>query len=116
VIEFILMLTRDDVTVDNALSVYNQVRDTNIRFVGFKDIGATTDDLAEITRRAHQDGRAVMLEVVSTSRADEIGSVEHAHRRSARPAVWIGHSLLPVRRAGGRPSERPGGRDSRDRR
>ena len=75
-IEFVFMLTREDVTVDNALRVYEQVRDTDVRYVGFKDVGATLDDLAEITRRAHGDGRAVMLEVVSTSLADEVGSVE----------------------------------------
>lgn len=77
-IEFIFMLTHDDVTVPNAIDAYEQVRGTALRYVGFKDIGASESDLAEITRRAHQDGREVMLEVVSTSPLDEIRSVEMA--------------------------------------
>jgi hypothetical protein len=78
VIEFIFMLTHDDVTVDNALAVYEQVRGTDLRYVGFKDIGASPAQLTEITHRAHEDGREVMLEVVSTSTSDELRSIEMA--------------------------------------
>jgi hypothetical protein len=78
VIEFIFMLTHDDVTVDNALAAYEEVRGTDLRYVGFKDIGATQSQLTEITRRAHEDGREVMLEVVSTSAEDELRSIRMA--------------------------------------
>lgn len=75
-IEFILMLTHEDRTVPNAQGVYEQVRDTGLRYVGFKDIGATVDELHSITKAAHADGIEVMLEVVSLSQADELRSIE----------------------------------------
>jgi hypothetical protein len=78
VIEFIFMLTHDDVTVSNALAAYEEVRGTDLRYVGFKDIGASQSQLTEITRRAHEDGREVMLEVVSTSAEAELRSIRMA--------------------------------------
>ena len=39
--EFIFMLTHNDRTVDNALEVLEQVKDTGLRHIGFKDVGAT---------------------------------------------------------------------------
>jgi len=78
--EFIFMLTHHDATVANARQVYDQVRGTGLRYVGFKDIGATPDELAGITRAAHDDGLEVMLEVVSTSEDAEIRSIAAAGR------------------------------------
>ena len=76
--EFVFMLTHHDATVTNARRVYDQVRGTGLRYVGFKDIGATPDELAEVTRAAHDDGLEVMLEVVSTSEDAEIQSISAA--------------------------------------
>jgi len=76
--EFIFMLTHADETVANALEVYDAVRDTTLRHVGFKDVGATTDTLATLTRRMHADGRTVYLEVVSVSADDELRSIRVA--------------------------------------
>jgi hypothetical protein len=36
-IEFVFMLTHNDVTVDDAPDVLSQLRDTGLRYVGFKD-------------------------------------------------------------------------------
>lgn len=76
--EFIFMLTENDRTVENALDVYAEIRDTSLRFVGFKDVGASRDTLAALTEAMHADGRPVFLEVVSTSRDDELASIEAA--------------------------------------
>lgn len=76
--EFVFMLTHHDATVANARQVYEQVRGTGLRYVGFKDIGASPDELAEVTRAAHEDGLEVMLEVVSTSEDAEIRSISAA--------------------------------------
>jgi hypothetical protein len=76
--EFVFMLTHHDATVANARQVYDQVRGTGLRYVGFKDIGATPDELAGITAAAHDDGLEVMLEVVSTSEDAEISSISAA--------------------------------------
>ena len=77
-IEFIFMLTRHDRTVDDPLSVYEEVRGTGLRYVGFKDIGASVTQLHDVCVKAQSDGLEVMLEVVSTSREDELRSVTAA--------------------------------------
>ncbi len=77
-IEFVFMLTHHDQTVDGALAVYSGLRDCGLRYVGFKDIGATPAQLREICSAAHDDGVEVMLEVVSTSRDDELESIRAA--------------------------------------
>lgn len=75
---FIFMLTHHDITVPNAEEVYESLRGTALRYVGFKDIGATPDELAAVVERAHADGLEVFLEVVSTSRESELASLEAA--------------------------------------
>ena len=65
-IEFVLMLTHDDVTVEDAPEVLATVRDSGLRYVGFKDVGPSAAVLAEVTAAAHDAGMEVMLEVVST--------------------------------------------------
>lgn len=76
--EFIFMLTRNDATVPDALEVYDEVRDTALRHIGFKDVGASVETLTELARRMHADGREVFLEVVSESAADELRSIRAA--------------------------------------
>lgn len=75
-VEFIFMLTRNDQTVPNAVEVYESVRDSALRYVGFKDIGLPPGQLAELAAVMRGDGREVFLEVVSEHAADEIRSVE----------------------------------------
>jgi len=74
-LEFIFMLTRDDQTVADALEVYEDLRDTGLRYVGFKDVGVPPETLRELTAAIRGDGRAVVLEVVSLSTDDELRSV-----------------------------------------
>lgn len=76
--EFIFMLTHHDATVADALDVYDALRPTGLRHVGFKDIGASPETLSELTRRMHDDGRTVYLEVVSVSADDELRSIRAA--------------------------------------
>lgn len=77
-IEFIFMLTRDDVTVPNALDVLREVSDSGLRYIGFKDVGATPARQRELTAAAHEAGLEVMLEVVSTSASAELDSLRAA--------------------------------------
>jgi hypothetical protein len=77
-IEFVFMLTRDDVTVADAPEVLAGLRDTGLRYVGFKDIGPPPEVLRDVTAAAHEAGMEVMLEVISTSRDDELRSVRAA--------------------------------------
>ena len=76
--EFIFMLTDQDVTVPDAVAVYEQVRGSGLRHVGFKDIGASPETLARLTATMHADGRTVYLEVVSVTAEDELRSIQAA--------------------------------------
>lgn len=80
------MLTRDDVTVDDALDIYDQVKGLGLRYVGFKDIGLPVDRLRQLTDAIRAGGQRVMLEVVSERREDEL--------RSARAALDLGVDYL----------------------
>ncbi|HUZ55440.1 MAG TPA: hypothetical protein VMU94_23285 [Streptosporangiaceae bacterium] len=77
-IEFVFMLTHHDRTVDRPLDVYRGIRHCGLRYVGFKDIGATVAELREVCDQAHADGLEVMLEVVSTTIQDELRSIAAA--------------------------------------
>jgi hypothetical protein len=84
--EFIFMLTKDDQTVRDALSVYDDVRDAPLRHVGFKDIGQPVSVLRALAAKIRADGRTAVLEVVSTDRDSEV--------RSVLAGVEIGVDLL----------------------
>jgi len=84
--EFIFMLTRDDVTVGDALDRYAEVRGSGLRWVGFKDVGLPFDQLRALADAIHADGRKVALEVVSLDQGSEV--------RSASAALEIGVDLL----------------------
>jgi Histidine biosynthesis protein len=76
--EFVFMITHDDVTVEDAFKVYDEVRDTGLHFIGFKDVGLPFDRLKSLTEAMHEGGREVMLEVVSEEKEDELRSAEAA--------------------------------------
>jgi len=78
VFEFIFMLTRNDQTVPDAMAVYDQIRDTDLHYVGFKDIGLPTTELRALASAMRGDGREVFLEVVSEHAEDELRSVAAA--------------------------------------
>ena len=74
-IEFVFMLTHHDRTVAEAEEVLASLAGSGLRFVGCKDVGATPDRLRDLVARAHGDGLEMMLEVVSTTRDEELASV-----------------------------------------
>lgn len=76
--EFIFMLTRNDATVPDAEAVYETLRDSPLRYVGFKDVGLPAARLRDLAATMRADGREVFLEVVSERAEDEIRSVEAA--------------------------------------
>jgi hypothetical protein len=84
--EFVFMLTRDDRTVVDALDAYESVRHTGLRYVGFKDIGASKDTLVRLAEIIRSDGRSAVLEVVSLTPEDEL--------RSVRAGIEIGVDIL----------------------
>jgi histidine biosynthesis protein len=83
---FILMLTRDDVTVSDALTLCELTADLDIAVVGCKDVGLPFDELRELVDMIHAQGRQAALEVVSVRREDEL--------RSLAAGVELGVDLL----------------------
>jgi hypothetical protein len=76
--QFIFMLTHGDRTVDNAAEIVPTLADVGLRYIGFKDVGAGLARQRELTSLAHDAGFEVMMEVVSTTKADELSSLRGA--------------------------------------
>jgi hypothetical protein len=84
--EFIFMLTYNDKTIANALDVYQEISETGLIYVGFKDVGLPFDELKKLTNKIKNAGQKALLEVVSERKEDEL--------RSARAAVDLGVDYL----------------------
>jgi hypothetical protein len=84
--EFILMLTRDDLTVADASSILDELAHTGLTHVGFKDVGVPFDEMKRLVGQIHDMGANAHLEVVSLSEDDEL--------RSADAAVQLGVDYL----------------------
>src|SRR5215218_4041210 len=85
-IEFIFMLTRDDVTLSDAREVYASIADSGVRHVGCKDVGLPTDELKALMDDIRSHGHETWIEVVSET--------EEATLASARAAAEIGPDHL----------------------
>ncbi len=84
--QFIFMLTHGDRTVEHAAEVVPEMAGTGLRYIGFKDVGADASRQHELTSLAHDAGFEVMLEVVSTSKEDELASLRAA---AAAGVDWV---------------------------
>src|SRR3954470_4080305 len=92
VIEFIFMLTRDDVTLADAREVYAQVADSGVRHVGCKDVGLPADELAALMADIRGNGHETWLEVVSETEEATLESARVA--AEIRPDHLIGGTLI----------------------
>ena len=76
--EFILMLTLHDMTVPNAMELYTELKDTDCKFYGFKDVGQPIEYLKKLAEAMRANNHKVFLEVVSATEEDEIRSIKAA--------------------------------------
>jgi hypothetical protein len=76
--EFIFMETYNDITRVDAIDIYKEIRDTKIKFIGFKDIGLPIKKLKELHAMMKKDGKTTFLEVVSASEKETIQSTKVA--------------------------------------
>jgi thiamine monophosphate synthase len=74
--DFILMLTRADRTIDDAESVAAAALELGIRHVGFKDVGASAATMQALVQKIRACGGTSYLEVVSTTSAAIAASLE----------------------------------------
>jgi 4-hydroxythreonine-4-phosphate dehydrogenase len=91
-IEFIFMLTRDDVTLADAREVYGSIADTGVRHVGCKDVGLPTDQLAALMDDIRAHGAETYIEVVSETEEATLASARAA--AEIRPDHLIGGTLI----------------------
>lgn len=81
-VEFIFFLTYNDVTVYNAIDVFEKRKNTGIKYVGFKDVGLPKEKLIELHERMKKAGMTTFLEVVSATEEDNL--------RSAKMGIELG--------------------------
>src|SRR3954447_11138575 len=91
-IEFIFMLTRDDVTLSDARAVYASIAQTGVRHVGCKDVGLPTDQLRALMDDIRSHGHETWIEVVSETEDDTLASARAA--AEIRPDHLIGGTLI----------------------
>lgn len=81
--EFIFMLTHHDVTIPNALEVFEEIKDTGLKFIGCKDIGLPIEKLQELFRKMKNANMTTFIEVVSNDEEKHFMGVEKAIRVGA---------------------------------
>ena len=75
-VEFIFFLTYSDVTVYNALEIFEELQDTGVKYIGFKDVGLPKEKLVELHNMIKGAGKTSVLEIVSATKEDNIRSVK----------------------------------------
>src|ERR671929_1892189 len=91
-IEFIFMLTRDDVTLSDAREVYASVAGSGVRHVGCKDVGLPPEELAALLDDIRARGAQTYLEVVSETEEATLASARAAAQ--IRPDHLVGGTLI----------------------
>lgn len=84
--DFIFMLTRGDRTVEDCLSVLDEIAPLGLRHIGFKDVGVEPATLCKLAERIQAMGATSYMEVVSET--------PEACLRSARVARELGIDRL----------------------
>jgi hypothetical protein len=68
--ELIVMLTYKDKTVENALELFDEMKNTPVRYWGFKDVGLPPEKMKEVVDSMNAAGKTTFLEVVSLTEAE----------------------------------------------
>lgn len=78
--ELIVMLTHDDLTVENAYLVFEDCKDTKALYWGFKEQPLPLCEMQRIYRRMKECGKRTVMEVVAYTEAE---GLEGAHMAAA---------------------------------
>ena len=74
------MLTRADRTVEDCLTVLDEILPLGLKHVGFKDVGVDFDTLVNLTERIRKSGATSYMEVVSETPEACLRSAEAARK------------------------------------
>jgi hypothetical protein len=91
-IEFIFMLTRDDVTLPDAREVYASIAASGVTHIGCKDVGLPREQLAEFMDEIRANGHTSYLEVVSETEEETLNSARVA--AEIKPDYLVGGTLI----------------------
>jgi NAD(P)H-dependent flavin oxidoreductase YrpB (nitropropane dioxygenase family) len=86
VTDLIFFLTYSDVTVYNAIDVFEETKGMEVKYFGFKDVGLPKEKLKELHTRMKKEGKTTFLEVVTATKEDNV--------RSTKMAVELGIDYL----------------------
>ena len=78
--DFIFMLTRADKTVEDCLTVLDQILPLGMKHIGFKDVGVEFEVLVKLTERIRASGAISYMEVVSETPEACLRSAEVARK------------------------------------
>ena len=84
--ELVVMLTYNDETVENALDLFNEMKDTPVTYWGFKDVGLPPNRMKEVVDSMNASGKITSLEVVSLTEKEGLAG--------AKLAVECGFNIL----------------------
>ena len=76
--DFILMLTRNDRTLEDCLDILDIITETGVRHIVFKDIGVDRETQAALVERIKEIGATSYMEVVSTTSETARASIKTA--------------------------------------
>lgn len=74
--KLIFMLTRNDVTIPNALETLEEVKDTGLQCIGCKDIPLELDQYIELFRKIRSHGLKSFLEIVTYNEKEHFRGVD----------------------------------------
>jgi hypothetical protein len=76
--ELIVMLTYNDKTVENALDLFNQMKETPVSHWGFKDVGLPATEMKKVVDSMNAAGKTTYLEVVSLTEEEGLAGAKLA--------------------------------------
>jgi len=76
--ELIVMLTYNDKTVENALDLFNQLKDIPVSHWGFKDVGLAPEEMKKVVDSMNAAGKTTYLEVVSLTEEEGLAGAKLA--------------------------------------
>jgi hypothetical protein len=72
------MLTHHDITIPNAIEVFDEIKDSGVEFIGCKDIGLSIEELTDLFYRMRKARMTTFLEVVSNDKEKHFSGVDKA--------------------------------------
>jgi hypothetical protein len=74
----IIMLTKGDLTIPDAVEVFHSIKDTGVSHIGFKDRGLSPEKLKELAEIIRKENIKIYFEIVSETKEDTLKSAQMA--------------------------------------